>query len=406
MKPEIPASEFASRRQRLLTALRGAVGLVPAGDADPNLHHPFEPNAHFLYLTGIQDEPGAWVLLDPSNPAPSKRVTLLLRPLNPEVEKWDGFRHQIGAPLRERTGFETVVRTTLLPRLLLDAARRCRRLACLMPLSPHTAPVSPDLEIFRRSAERIPGCAIEDRTHLLAEMRCAKSAAEVACLRRAAEITAEGFAAVVRSLKAGMNEFDVQRVVEEAYREGGARELAYRTIAGSGFNGTVLHYHANNQPLRDGDLLVLDSAARWNGYCADVTRTYPVNGRFTPRQRKVYDVVLRSQEAAIAACRPGRTLAEIDEAARDVIRRAGLGDGFIHGIGHPLGLQTHDIVPDGKLPDGTVLTVEPGVYLPEEGFGVRIEDDVHLTRRGPVNLTSGIPKDAGEIERLMKRSRR
>lgn len=389
----------------MLQALKGAVGVVFAGDADPHLEHPYRPHAHFEYLSGVTDEPGAMILFDPSHPQPQKRITLLLKPLNPEAEKWDGFRHELGSALRERTGFQTVVRTTLLPRLLLEAARRTKRLACLMPLSAHTSPLSQDLELFRRSAERIPGCVIEDRTQVIALMRAAKSSAEVACIHRAGEITAAGFDAVLRSLRPGWNEFDVQRVIEQAYREHGARSTAYRTIAGGGFNATVLHYHANDQPLADGDLIVIDSAARWSGYAADITRTYPVNGRFSRRQREVYEIVLEAQLAAIKACRPGRSLLDADAAARTVIDRAGFGDSFIHGIGHHLGLETHDVSPDAPLPAGAVVTIEPGIYLPQEKLGVRIEDDVLVSAKGPVVLTPAIVKDPDGIERAMRTRR-
>lgn len=399
--PTIERSEFASRRARVLKALEGSVGLVFAGDADPHLMHPYRPHAHFEYLSGVTDEPGAAILFDPSHPQPSKRITLMLRPLNPEVEKWDGFRHELGSALRDRLGFETVVRTGMLSRLLLEGARRTKQLACLMPLSAHTSPVSQDLEVFRRSAERIPGCSIVDRSQVIALMRAAKSDAEVACIRHAGEITAAGFDTVLRSLAPGLNEFAVQSTIEQAYRDHGARQLAFRTIAGGGLNATVLHYHANDQELRDGDLMVLDSGARWQGYSADVTRTYPVNGRFSKRQREVYDVVLAAQIAAIRACRPGRSLLDIDVAARTVIDKAGLGDFFIHGIGHHLGLETHDVSPDAPLPEGAVVTIEPGVYIPAEHLGVRIEDDVVVSKKGAVVLTPSIVKDPDEIERIM-----
>jgi len=404
--PAISLKEFARRRTQVLEALKGAVGLIFAGDGDPHLEHAYRPHAHFEYLSGVTNEPGAMMLFDPSHPQASKRITLLLRPLNPEIEKWDGFRQELGSALRERTGFETVVRSSMLSRLMLEGARRTKRLACLMPLAAHTAPVSPDLEVFRRSAERIPGCAIEDRTQVVALLRAAKSDAEIACITRAGEITAAGFDAVVRSLTPGFNEFKVQSTIEQAYRDHGARQLAFRTIAGGGFNATVLHYHANDQVLRDGDLMVLDSGARWNGYSADVTRTYPVNGRFTKRQREVYEVVLAAQLAAIRACKPGRTFVDIDTAARDVITKAGFGDFFIHGIGHHLGLETHDITPDAPLAVGAVITIEPGVYIPAEALGVRIEDDVVITKTGAVVLTAPIPKHADEIERLMLLMRR
>lgn len=387
----------------MLAELGSSAGLVLAGEADPSLHHPWHPHAHFEYLTGIVDEPGAMLLLDPGHPVQAKRATLLLRPLNPEVEKWDGFRDELGSALRARTGFETVMRTGMLGRLLLEAARRARSLSCLMPLSQWNAPVSADLAILRAQAERVPGTRIEDRSDLLVRMRAAKSPAEVACIREAARVTALGFAAAMRALRPGMNEFDLQESVEHAYRTGGARQLAFRTIAGGGFNATVLHYHANDQPLREGELVVLDSGAKHGGYSADVTRTLPVSGRFSPRQRELHDLVLRAQAAAIAAVRPGATLAAIDAAGRKVIADAGLADAFIHGMGHHLGLETHDASPDAPLEVGAVITIEPGVYLPKESIGIRIEDDVAVTAGGHELLTPGIPRSADEVERAMAR---
>ncbi len=401
--PVIDAAEFAQRRERVLKALDGSVGLVLAGDADANLHHPFQAHPNFSYLTGIGDEPGAALLLDPRNPNPARRVQLFLRPLNPEREKWDGFRFEIGAELRERTGIATIFRSNMLSTQLLDAARRARALSLLMPLATHTAPVSGDLEIFRRVCERVPGCGIVDRSQLLASMRARKSAAEIACIEHAGRITGLGFHVAMATLRPGMNEFDLQRNVEEAYREGGARDLAFRTIAGGGFNSTVLHYHANDQRLESGDLVCLDSGAKWCGYSADVTRTLPVSGRFTPRQRDIYELVLKAQEAAIRACRPGRRLHEIDEAGRAVIRKAGFADAFPHGMGHHLGLETHDANPDEPVAEGAVVTIEPGIYLPLEHIGIRIEDDVLVTRRGPRVLTQHIPKSVSDIERLMRR---
>jgi Xaa-Pro aminopeptidase len=401
--PTITHEEFRARRERLLQELGCAVAIVPAGEADPSLHHPWKPHAHFEYLTGIVDEPGAMLLLDPSNPVAAKRAVLLLRPLNPEVEKWDGFRDELGAALRARTGLDTVMRTGMLGRLLLEGTRRSRTLACLMPLAQWNSPVSADLAILRAQAERVPGTQVQDRSDLLLRMRAAKSAAEIACIREAGRITATGFAAAMRSMRAGMNEFDLQECVEHAYRTNGARELAFRTIAGGGFNATVLHYHANDRPLVDGELVVLDSGAKHAGYSADVTRTLPVSGRFTARQRELYDTVLRAQAAAIAAVRPGATLAQVDAAGRKVIADAGLGDAFIHGMGHHLGLETHDASPDAPLEVGAVITIEPGVYLPKESIGIRIEDDVAVTEGGHEVLTPSIPRTADEVERAMAR---
>ncbi len=402
---QIEQGEFARRRGALLDALRGSIGLVLAGEADANLHHPFAAHAHFTYLTGLVDEPGAALLFDGKNANPARRVQLFLRPLNAEREKWDGFRPEIGGELRARAGIETIFRTNMLPTQLLDAAKRAKSLTLLMPLAAHNSPMSGDLEIFRRTAERIPNCSMNDGTTILNAMRACKSKAEVACIQEAGRITGLGFAAAFANLRPNMNEFELQRYVETGYHQGGSRELAVRTIAGGGFNSTVLHYHANDQVLRDGDLVCLDSGAKWCGYSADVTRTLPVNGKFTARQREIHDLVLAAQTAAIRACKPGARFHHIDEAARAVIRRAGLADAFIHSIGHHLGLETHDANPDAPLQAGAVITIEPGVYLPDEKIGVRIEDDILITARGPVTLTNGIPRSSKEIEAAMARAR-
>ena len=272
-----------------------------------------------------------------------------------------------------------------------------------MPLAAWNSPVSADLAIMRAQAERVPGTQVTDRSDLLMKMRAAKSAAEIACIREAGRITATGFAAAMKSMRAGMNEFDLQEAVEHAYRSNGARELAFRTIAGGGFNATVLHYHANDHALVAGELVVLDSGAKFAGYSADVTRTLPVSGTFTPRQRELYDLVLRSQAAAINAVKPGATLAEIDAAGRKVIVDAGYGDAFIHGMGHHLGLETHDASPDAPLEIGAVITIEPGIYLPKESVGIRIEDDVAVTATGHEVLTPSIPRSADDVERAMAR---
>jgi len=396
----IPLAEFAARRARVLAALGNSVGLVFAGQAKGD---DFRPHPHFRYLTGITDEPGAALLLDPTNPVDSRREMLLLRPLNPEVEKWDGYRQEISAALKTRTGFKAIFRLDKLPMWLNDAAKRSRRLACLHPLSQYTQDISPDLAVFRKVAERVPGTAIEDRTAVLANLRSVKSRAEVAMIRRAIDITAKGFAAMMRSIRPGMSEFDVQETMEHAYRTNGARELSFGTIAGAGVNSTVLHYRANDQKIADGDLVCIDSGAKWNGYSADITRTVPANGTFTRRQREVYEVVLASQLAAIKAVRPGARIADVDAAARKVIDKAGFGDAFIHGIGHHLGLETHDINPDVPLKPGAVITIEPGVYLPGEKIGIRIEDDV-LVRPGRARcevLSAMIPKTVRGIEGIL-----
>ena len=399
----IPLQGYANRRAHVLKSLKDSVALVFAGDMDASLHGEFRAHPHFQYLTGIVDEPGAVLLFDPLNPVEARRTILFLKPLNPELEKWDGFREEISSKLKAKYGVGTIMRTTAFARFLLEATKRAKRFALLHPLAAHTAPVSPDLDVFRRSGERIPGSSFVDHTQLLAVMRAAKCPHEISLMQRAADITAKGYEAVLSGLKPGITEFDVQELAEHGYRANGSRRPAYGTIAGGAFNATVLHYHGNREPLRDGDVILLDSGADYMGYACDVTRTFPVGGKFTARQREIYEIVLEAQLAAIAATKAGTTFAAIDKAARDVITKAGYGDAFFHGCGHHLGLEVHDITPEGPIPENAVITIEPGIYLPDEKFGVRIEDDILVTKKaGGVNLTAAIPKTVAEIERAMR----
>jgi len=402
--PSIPIREYRSRRQAVLKALDGAAGLVLAGSGAPPLRGEWFPNFDFKYLTGIGDEPGAAVLFDPSNPDPDKRITLLLKPVNPEANVWDGYRPTIGESLREQTGFGSIQRVNRLPSLLLHAAKHTKRLACLHPLSPHTGPVSPDLEIFQKLAQRVPGCTIEDRSELLTTMRMVKSAPELKHIRAAVRATKTGIDRVMDALEPGVAERDLHNELIAGFASEGAKTPAFNPIVGSGVRSTILHYKDNDHVALDGDLLVLDSGAEINGYAADITRTLPVSGVFTPRQREIYEIVLKAQRAAIRAVKPGTTMVKVDQAARKVIRDAGYADAFMHGTGHHLGLETHDPGTITPLKPGMVVTIEPGIYLPDEEIGVRIEDDILVTKDGSKNLSSAIPKSVKDIEsRLSKR---
>jgi Xaa-Pro aminopeptidase len=403
----IGAAEFVQRRQRVLERLDGAAAVVFAGDAAASVTGLWQPDWNFYYLTGIRDEPGAAVLFDPANDDPRRRCVLFLKPLNPEIEEWDGYRDRLDRGLKDRTGFETIQRTYHLPRALTAAARRGGggRLACLHPFSVYDAPISADLAVFRKVSERLVGVRIEDMTNLLPSMRAVKSEGEIAQMRRAAEATAAGFRAAAGAIRPGASERDVQRALEDGFRDGGGTGTGYNSIVGAGLNSTVLHYHANDQPLREGEVILIDAAARVGGYTADVTRTLPISGRFAREQREVYDVVLAALEAAIRAVKPGAYLHEVDAAARAVIERAGHGDAFVHGIGHQLGIEVHDAAPEGPLQAGMVITIEPGIYLKDRRLGVRIEDDIRVTERGPENLTEMIPRRADEVEAMMSAGR-
>lgn len=400
-----PTELTRKRRKAVLKVLGDRMAVVFAGEGGAGLHGaPWRPNPHFEYLTGLRDEPGAILLLDPSHPQKMRRCMLFLKPRDPEMERWDGVRPTIGGPLREQLGFPSIFRTSTFGRWVTEAAKRNRGFVALHPPASPDAPLSPDLELFGKISARIPGRTTEEAFGLVPNLRHAKDEWEIDRTRAAAVATASGYADALPWFRDGANESDIQREVEHGYRCHGAEGPHYGTIVGGGVRGTMLHYINNDQPLIENDLVVLDSGARVDGYGADVTRTIPVGGTFTPRAKEIYNIVLSALDAAIAVVKPGVTFAEIDEAARSIIKDAGYGETFIHGIGHHLGLEVHDDGGEGPLQEGAIITVEPGIYLESEGLGCRIEDDILVTADGHENLTKMIPRTVEEVEQAFANS--
>jgi Xaa-Pro aminopeptidase len=398
----ITPEEYAARREAVLAALDGAAAVVLAGELVDVPVGRHETDPMFRYLTGLDHEAGGAVLFDPSAENPANRITLFLKPRDVEIERWDGARSALDSALKAGTGFSGIRRTPYLPGMLTEAARRTKRLSCLHRFASYTADVSPDLDIFQKILTHVPGTAIEDRTQVLPAMRAVKSPAELALIECAVVATTAGFEACLRAIRPGIGEKDLADLLAATYHTHGC-EPAYELIVGAGINGTVLHYCHNNCALAEGDLIVMDCAAACRGYASDVTRTFPASGTFAPEQRAIYEIVLEAELAGIAAAKPGATYTDIDTAARAVIERAGYGDAFIHGTSHPVGIEVHDVTPDGPLEPGMVITVEPGIYLPGRGFGVRIEDDILITAGGNRDLTSVVPKTVQAIEAALRR---
>ncbi|MEM1329975.1 MAG: Xaa-Pro peptidase family protein [Planctomycetota bacterium] len=402
IRPELKATDLKARREKVLRSLKGAAAVVFAGDASGHLEGSWRPNTDFEYLTGIADEPGAAVVFDPSAPTPGQRIALVLRPLDPEIERWDGLREGISMALREQTGFSTIVRKQRLPMLLTNAARRTTRLACMHQLSHYDQPVSPDLAAFKLIAERVPGVSIEDRSTLLAEFRSVKSRAEQKLIGRAVAATHSGLTELAASLEPGVTERVLQAALEHGVARGGGDGNSFNPIVASGLSATVLHYKTNDGIAQDGELLLVDSGTAVGGYASDITRTFPISGKFSKRQRELYELVLKALKASVRATKAGTTLGAVDAAARKVISDAGYADAFFHSIGHQLGLDVHDRAPDGPLKAGMVLTIEPGVYLPDERIGIRLEEDVVVTEAGCRNLSKQIPIEPEDVERFIR----
>jgi Xaa-Pro aminopeptidase len=258
-----------------------------------------------------------------------------------------------------------------------------------------------------------PQAKLKDVRQQIAAMRLVKSPTELVLLQKAIDLSLDAHLSAMKMMRPGLVEYEVAAKMVEVHSMGGAENEAYHPIVGAGPNSTALHYDFLGRKIQDGDIVVLDVAAQYSGYAADITRTLPANGKFTPRQREIYEIVLGAQNAAMATLKPGADFCKSEISASTVAKNyinshgkdlhgQPLGQYFIHGLGHPIGLNVHDVgnfcVP---LQPGMVLTVEPGIYIPEESLGVRIEDDVLITETGYKLLSERLPRAPAEIEKIM-----
>jgi Xaa-Pro aminopeptidase len=417
---------FARRRRQVLARLGGGALVLPAapvfrrsGDAE----HAYRQESDLLYLTGFREPETVLVL----NPAHAKPCTLFVRPRDKEMETWNGRRAGLEGALRDFGADQAYAIGDLekeLPKLLAGAQ------AVFHPFGLAPAMDEKILRIVHGMRERartpvpVPD-RICDLGALVHELRLQKDDEEIAALRTAAELTRRGHLAAMRATKPGVFEYELEAELLYAFRKGGGDGPGYEPIVAAGVNATILHYRTGRDALRDGELLLVDAGAEFAGYSADVTRTWPANGRFTAPQAALYEIVLAAHGAAVAAVRPGTTRDAVHEIATKVLIRglldekllAGTVDGiwadrsfrrfYMHGTSHWLGLDVHDVggyYAGGSprpLAPGFVLTIEPGLYIapddetaPEHfrGIGIRIEDDVLVTAGGREVLTEAIPR--------------
>lgn len=386
---------YAARRAALMKEMGEGVAVIYAnGEEDGD---GYRQGSDFYYLTGVV-ESGAVLVLAPKER--TYREFLLLPNRDPEAERWTGERESIGEALRARYGFEKIARTSRLLDLMLALAGRS---PTLWQVSLPTAEgKGADLELYAKVTARIPGIALKTLGWTLARQRSAHSDEELALMQHAVRISEAGFEAAAAQIHPGGFEGAVEADAERVWKSAGARRPAYPSIVGSGPNSTILHYPRSERVMKDGELLLIDMAAEYAHYAADITRTFPVNGHFSAEQRKVYELVLKAQQAAFAAARPGVYMEDLDAIARKVIREAGYGDYFIHGLGHFVGLDVHDAGDyQQPLAAGMVITLEPGIYIPERNLGVRIEDDVVITAQGARFLSDGVPREPAEVEQWL-----
>jgi len=416
---EAPA-EYRERRARIRRELHDGAVAVLIGATDARGYGDvgtFRQDPTFFYLTGVEI-PGAVLLLEP------EADTLLLPGRRPNLEAWTGPKLGPGKDAADILGFDNVLDRDY-SEILLDARRRPvpawrDRIADAVAASGHLWVPLPDAaaegaltaeqEVAGALRERIATFQLHDLTPLLTEMRLRKRAGEVGLMREAIGATIAGMRAAAAAVVPGASEGALEGAAFAAIRRHGAEGWSFPPIVGSGRAGCILHYDANLGTLAHGELVVVDIGARYGYYCGDLTRTFPVAGRFTERQRLLYEAVLAAYDAAVAELRPGSTIAAARKAAFAAFEGCGLqgddgrslGQFFIHGLGHFLGLEAHDVGGEGpSLAPGMIVTVEPGIYLHDEGVGLRVEDDYLITEDGAENLSAALPRDADAVEAMV-----
>jgi len=399
--PELPGmgrpvdiTATAARRRALMRRIGRGTVLIPAGherniEQDYVQDNDFRQDNTFYYFTELETQDA--VLMMTARGPDSVGTVLFLPPRTPSQERWTGLRLGPDSVAVRLSGIATV-----LPIDSLDARARDA-----------LQPVYTQGHVRRGSADT----AANNLTPIVDSMRVVKDADEIMRLRRAVDISVAGHIAAMRAARPGMYEYQLEAVLEDGFRSNGADRLGYPSIVGSGPNSTTLHYDVNRRKTENGDLVVIDAAAEWGQYTADVTRTFPVNGKFTPRQKAIYDLVLGAQQAAFDSLRPGVTMRQLDGIARRYMQQhSGTlcgqktcddRDYFNHGLGHPIGMDVHDVGFGRPLEPGMVITLEPGIYLQAEKLGVRIEDDVLVTAKGGEWLSAGAPRTTDAIEKLM-----
>ncbi|HSO76083.1 MAG TPA: Xaa-Pro peptidase family protein, partial [Blastocatellia bacterium] len=416
-----PKSEYAKRRQALMQKLKdGIVVLIGQREEDLGEVARFRQKNDFMYLTGVET-PAASLILVPAGLIPGKPAseTVFIPPRNPTHEQWNGVQLGPGKEAENIFGVQEVAGSDRFKDRLNDllnsaafkgdSGSRRARLYTIIP-DGKTAEIERETHFVARIRQATPHVTIIDVSPIIAEMRKVKSAAEIALLQKAIDITSEGQREAARTIRPGAFEYEAQAAIEAAFARNGSERPGFPSIIGSGIYSTILHYNTSRKKIEAGDLVVVDVGAEYSYYTADITRTFPASGKFAPRQREIYQLVLEAQRAAERAFKPGvSTIASLHSTAAGVMRASPLRDSkgntldkyFIHGLGHWLGMDVHDSGDYSTLPTGAVFTIEPGIYIPEEKLGVRIEDDYLATDTGLVKLSRALASEPDDVERMM-----
>jgi Xaa-Pro aminopeptidase len=412
-----PNSVYAERRARLAAKLAAPVVIFGyTGKENSSPSYVFNQEENFYYLTGHNEEGAALLILPPAAAKGWKGASefLFLPPRDLPEERWNGVRMGPTDPgIEAKTGFAAVNDYSQLKTRLAELEKIYGDVYTIVPHGddtgyPHAREFSDWLK------KNAPKLALQDAAPAIGAMRQIKSPGEIALLTKAIDLSIDAQLAAMRLMHPGLYEYQVAAKMVEIHAEGGCEGEAYSPIVGTGFHSTVLHFNELDAQIKDGDIVLMDVGGQYSGYTADITRTIPANGHYSARQREIYEIVLGAQNAALAALKPGMNLGGHDskslfQIAYDYMNTHGtdregkpLGRYFIHGLGHHIGLEVHDAGDTYRpLEPGMVVTIEPGLYLPEENIGVRIEDDVLITPTGYKLLTARLPRTVDEIEAIM-----
>ena len=374
---------------------------------------PFEANRNFFYLTGLRRDHMILMMRKTLN---GNKTVLFIEEADPTQERWYGRKVTVDEA-REISGIEDIQFIDTFEAFVDSMMTREDIDSLYFDCYRHQMEDLPDYNVVKAKefAEKYQGHAIKNIFPVIAEMRMQKDEDEVALVRDAVAITDKALQHVMKTLEPGMAEYQAQANFEYTIRYNGAEGTSFPTIAGSGVNGTMLHYETNLDICEDGTLLLLDLGAKYRGYCADITRTYPVNGTYNERQRQVYDIVLAANREVARVAKPGMTLRELNDIAKKVLaegcmklglieKEDEIGTYYMHGVSHHLGIDVHDVTAacNDRLRPGAVITDEPGLYIDEWEIGIRIEDDLLITENGCECLSEAIIRDPDEIEAFMK----
>jgi Xaa-Pro aminopeptidase len=422
-----PNSVYAQRRAKLAATVDAPVILTGlTGREEDSQAYVFAQEENFYYLTGHNEEEAGLILLPPADSKAKKddfqgpREILFLPARNPSKEKWNGVRMSPSDPgIETRTGFGDIRPFSEMRATIEKLARFYPALYTILPYEKELGGYPHERETVEWLKLAAPQANLKDIRGNITDLRLIKSPTEMVFIRQAIDLSLDAHFAAFKMMRPGLWEYQVAAKMVEVHAMGGSEAEAYAPIVGAGPNSTALHYDKLGRKIQDGDIVVMDVGAQYSGYASDITRTVPAKGKFTPRQREIYDIVLGAQNAALAALKPGTDMCRkgkqsLYKIAYDYINSHGkdqngkpLGQYFIHGLGHNVGLDVHDPGDSCKpLMPGQVVTMEPGIYIPEENLGVRIEDDVLITETGYELLSSKLPRSADEIEKIMAEAAR